>query len=142
MAVRLEKKTTETTETSIQQQPENEVAHVQKPGILLELAMYQNYNYRGTMFTKGTPYLFSKDEAIVLLSETDLGRPVWKRYKPLIVEQRRASAVVDATEFTADRDVVDDPIRRIEVTTNKIEIGNDEEIADILNADDSENITL
>ena len=105
--------------------------------MVLELDLYSNYNRGGVAYVKGKQYRFSRENALTLLSEQDLGRPVWKifRVKPV---QKAEEKVVDYTEAVIAP--VLEPIVGSEVP-NKIEIGDDSELAD-LNLNAPENVLI
>jgi len=102
--------------------------------MLLELALYTRYTRKKNTYIGGQVYRFKRADALQLLTEMDLGRPIWKQWrKPTPKKQTATSTVVDATAISIERIgepisglVPDDPAKRIDV-------GTDEEIADILN---------
>jgi len=122
----------------------------EKQTVMLELAFYKNYRRNNVPYTKGTVYKFSPEQALILLREQDAGRRIWKRVttlrvappKPIVAAERvNNRVVVDATAepVTVNKDEFGEPEKTEELPA--IELGNDEEIADILNeveGDDSE----
>ncbi len=123
-----------------------------KPGIMfLELAIYKRYSRKGTVYTNEYYYEFTEEQAAILLRETEpeTDRPIWRRYKPgrkAQVIQRIQTGEKEAFDATRDKvtelsapddDDDRDPDRNTETTKRRrfeeaIEIGNDEEISDIL----------
>lgn len=102
--------------------------------MLLELALYSRYTLKKNTYIGGQVYRFKRADAMQLLAEMDHGRPIWRQWrKPVAKKQTATTQVVDATAISVDRVgepptglVPDDPSKRIDV-------GTDEEIADILN---------
>jgi hypothetical protein len=105
--------------------------------VTLELELYQNYTIHGEVYTKGTPYRFLRADAMHLLAERDLNRPVWRIYRPAPVIREKVTEVVDATRRTVPTEFV----HGVPLETRRIEVGDDSEIADILTSDD-ENVTV
>lgn len=118
-----------------------EPAKLADDSVLLELALYTNYTYQGMTYTKGKAYRFKKSEAMKLISEMDLGRPLWRLFRP-IKPKPVEEVVVDATGITAISQPEPNP--GTPQSLRRIDVGTDEEIADILNRPDdgSENVTI
>lgn len=108
--------------------------------IVLELALYTNYTYKGFTYQKGKPYRFSRETAVDMLSEFDSGRPVWRVYNPPAPKTAPKVEVVDATAVEPVG-IIDDPVRE-EDPKRRIEVGSDDEIRDILNPADEGNVTI
>lgn len=104
----------------------------------LELALYKIYNRMGSRFEKGKVYQFTPEQAVILLGEQDAGRAIWKVFRKPLPEptpvQKIESNIVDATKLTVTESLSDDTMPALEA----IEIGNDEEIAEILAAAEDE----
>jgi len=124
------------------EQPKQE----EKETVLLELALYTNYNWHGTIFQKGKAYKFNKSDAINLLGQQDHAeRQIWKRYAPP-VRIRKKEEVLDATQVdmtASTEDAYPDGLKSVE-PKKRIEVGTDDEIADVLAevAKDPENVTV
>lgn len=103
--------------------------------MLLELALYSRYTRKRNTYIGGQVYKFKKADALQLLSETDTGRPIWKMYKkPVAKKQTATTTVMDATNVSIER--VGEPTNGLVPVTDtkkRIDVGNDDEIADILN---------
>jgi hypothetical protein len=103
----------------------------------LELVLYARY-YRGSaLYEREQAYRFTAEQAEILLAEVEdnTGRPVWKRYKPKPVVQQPNSGiknVVNAQNF----DVKHLADTEQQFTGQRINVGDDSEIADILGAED------
>jgi hypothetical protein len=115
--------------------------------VTLELALYTQYTWGGTTYEKGTAYKFKRDDAMLLLSEQDHGRPIWKQYNPPKPKQPARTMVVDSTEMRAvrTRTSLEEAanMRPGQNTGKRIDVGTDEEIADVLNQpDDSGDVTV
>lgn len=119
---------------------------VEVPGVILVLDLYNIYHRSGTRFEKFDSegnqkrYKFTPGQAIVLLDETDGGRAIWKRYRPEQTERiakaklAAKNAVYDQTHRTI-KEAEPDPFS-LPAERKAIEVGNDDEIADILNAEE------
>jgi hypothetical protein len=111
--------------------------------ITLVLALYKRYNFQGNYFESGVKYKFEPDVAVELLSHTDHGRAIWKRWhpappKPVAKKKVESDGSVDMSKMDL-KHVPDEPQNAFEDGKKKIlEVGNDEEIADILAAAKSE----
>jgi hypothetical protein len=73
-----------------------------------------------------------------LLAERDNNRPVWRIYRPAVVVKEKKYEIVDATRHSVP--VATEPIHGIPDPTHRIDVGDDAEIADILN--DEDNVTV
>jgi hypothetical protein len=105
--------------------------------MVLELDLYKSYTYRGTTYTAGKAYRFRLATAVDLLGEKDCGRSIWKRYRPVVVKP-----VVQVVTDSTNVEIVDadEPIHGTDPEDGKqkrIDIGDDSEIADILNSPDN-----
>jgi hypothetical protein len=101
------------------------------PNILLELALYNLYTRGGVTYEKGKAYRFDQNTAIMLMSEQDMGRPVWRQYVAPPQVRKRETEIVDQT-----RRVVEPPpaetAHAVEVSAPKrLDIGDDSELADL-----------
>lgn len=105
---------------------------------VLELAMYKLYTWGGYTYEKGKPYRFKNSDAMILLGEMDTGRPVWKIYRPPPVKQAPKNEIVDATMIAAPTPVDEfgQPLMSSDDPAKRIDVGSDDEIADILNRPD------
>jgi hypothetical protein len=99
---------------------------------VLELALYKNYTWGNVTYEKGKPYRFRNSDAMVLLAEHDTGRPIWRIYQKPKPRQAPRNEIVDATSVTATLPV-EEPMGL--KTEKRIDVGTDDEIADILNRD-------
>lgn len=107
--------------------------------IILELALYTNYTFRGIQFQKGVQYKFKREDALNLLSERDAERPVWKIYRPKLVKVERPK-IEDQTAIE-----VPPPAEPIPGTPPaRLDIGTEEELAEILadKGDAADNVTV
>lgn len=108
--------------------------------VALELAIYKRYiRVAGGQLYEGDKYYnFTPEQAAILLQETEdnTGRPIWRRYKvgqqKVIVVDPTNKAGIDATGDKIAADSRDQSELDAQGTT-RIEIGTDDEIADILN---------
>ncbi|PWT89298.1 MAG: hypothetical protein C5B54_09120 [Acidobacteria bacterium] len=111
--------------------------------VLFELALYTHYTWRGETYRKGDVYKFKRADAMVLLAEQDAGRPIWQVHRPKKVRAPKELVVQDATKV-----VVAPPQEPSFGSTperpKRIDVGDDTEIADILNRPDTEtgNVTV
>lgn len=96
--------------------------------VLLELALYTNYTWKGSTFEKGKAYRFKRVDAMQLLTETDFGRPVWKIYRAPVQKAAPKESIIDATSVEVQN--IAEPIHGIE--QKSISVGDDSEIQDIL----------
>ena len=104
---------------------------------VLELALYQIYTWQFNTYEKGKPYRFRNSDAMILLSEQDLGRPIWRLYRPPLKKQTPKAEIVDATQVVASLPVEEPMFGTLNKEQRRIEIGDDSEIADLLPKDDS-----
>jgi hypothetical protein len=110
--------------------------------IVLELTMYVNYTWNGETYHAGTPYRFKRDDAMILMSEQDHERPIWRIYQPPKIKKAQRAPEVDSTEVKAVRtrqSLEEAGFRDTRKGTNtgkRIDVGTDEEIADILDRPD------
>jgi hypothetical protein len=102
--------------------------------IVLELQLYTTYNYHGVIFEKSKPYRFKREDAMNLLSEMDSNRQVWKMYRPAAKKAEVVPVVQDKTKM----DIPDEVTELGENQPRRNEIGDDSEIADILDKVNSE----
>lgn len=100
--------------------------------VLLESALYKNYNWRGTLYEKGKAYKFTRQTAITLLGEQDNGRNIWKLYRAPKPKAAPKNLVVDVTSVNMDQDL--DPIHGVVAT--RINIGDESEISDVVGGGD------
>lgn len=113
------------------------IAPTSENEVYLELSFYERYTKGGRTYEKGTAYKFTKDQAITLLSEQDGARSIWRRYRPGDDEEVQ---VVKVTPKKKVEDATQEAVKpaasnEMETTANPpkaIEIGNEEEIADLL----------
>ena len=106
---------------------------------VLELALYKIYTWGPNTYEKGKPYRFKNSDAMILLAEHDLDRPVWKIYKPERPKQVVKPEIVDATMIAApiQVDSLGEPLTPVgKLPPKRIDVGTDNEIADILNRPD------
>jgi hypothetical protein len=130
--------TQDTPETSKQSKVADEV--------LLVLHLYKRYLRHGTLYEKFASdgrqnvYKFTKEQAVVLLAEQDEGRSIWRRYR----EQTVRHIEKPKPQMPTGPHIKDATKNKVEVTeqedvlpgATRIEIGNDDEIDSILNAED------
>jgi len=111
---------------------------------ILELALYKIYTWGANTYEQGKPYRFKNADAMQLMSEQDLGRPVWKIYRPVKVREVQKVEVMDATSVTASLPVEDPTVLRPDPKAKRIDVGSDDEIQDILKnvGDDSGDVTV
>jgi hypothetical protein len=107
--------------------------------IILTPALYERYLRADVLYEKDQPYRFTVEQAATLLAEQDTDRPLWKRWSdPAKVRQQEfvesAPVVKDMTAST----VKELPDAEDGSTAKVINVGDDSEIADILNATDTE----
>jgi hypothetical protein len=111
---------------------------------VLELSLYAKYTWGNVTYEKGKPYRFKNSDAMILMGELDHGRPIWRVYQPPVQRQAPRNEVVDATMISAPVPV-DEFGQSVgpRMPPKRIEVGDDSEIADILNPpDDNENVTV
>lgn len=109
--------------------------------VLLELALYSNYTWQGESYEKGKAYRFRQADAMALLGKEDFGRPVWRVYHPPVKKLEAQNLVVDATSIASQPEA--EPIHGVAPPKPKrIDVGTDEEIADVLNRPDSGDVTV
>jgi hypothetical protein len=117
-------------------QPADDTLPIPDDTVLLELAMYTNYTWGGNTYEQGQAYRFKRSEAMILLSEHDLGRAIWQIHRPARPKQTPKNLVVDATEVTAIRTRQSiEQVLKGTPTQKRIDVGTDDEIADILARD-------
>lgn len=112
---------------------------------VLELALYKIYTWGDTTYEKGKPYRFRNADALRLLAEQDLGRPVWKIYQPPRKKEAPKNEIVDATSVSVgpEQDEFGDQTAPIPLPEKRIDVGSDDEIEDILNRPDgNEDVTV
>ena len=100
---------------------------------VLELALYKKYTWQGFTYEANKPYRFKNTDAMMLLNEQDLGRPVWRIYRPPVARRQTKAEIVDATDVQVAPPVDEFGVVKIDSPNKRIDIGNDDEIADILN---------
>jgi hypothetical protein len=105
------------------------------PTLTLTLNMYKNYSRNGVQYKAGVQYKFKRDSAMVLLEETDAGRPVWKIWRAPVVRKATATQV-DQSAVEIQPIVESDPVVADAVAAKKIEIGGEDEIEDLLSRPD------
>jgi hypothetical protein len=130
-------------ESEPEPEPKDPKGPREEPTILLELALYQHYRMNDVNYDKGIPYRFRTIEALQLLGVTDFSRPVWRLYQPPAQSRKKTPAelIKDATEVRLPEQV--EPIHGVDSSTRRIDVGTDDEIADILNRpDDAGNVTV
>lgn len=104
---------------------------------VLELSLYTKYTWGNVTYEKGKPYRFKNSDAMVLLGERDTDRPIWKMYHAPAAKRAPRNEVVDATMINAPVPVDEFGQSVMSLPASKrIEIGDDSEIADILNQQD------
>jgi len=112
---------------------------------VLELALYKIYTWGGVTYEGGKPYRFNNIDAMRLLAEQDMERPVWKIHQPAKPKQAPKNEIVDATRNRVTNPV-DELVETIPATIpspKRIDVGNDSEIADILaKTEDSGDVTV
>lgn len=116
---------------------------------MLELALYKIYTWGAMTYEAGKPYRFRNADAMILLAEQDLGRPIWKLWRKPVPKAAPKNEPVDVTMVHAPI-----PVNELgEVSTapvgapadKRIDVGDDSEIADILQKDrpdSSEDVTV
>lgn len=107
--------------------------------VILELALYTHYTWGGVTYEKGTAYRFTQDDALTLLGEEDHGRPIWRKYTPPKPKRQPQMPIVESTEVRAVRtrqSLEDAANTRTPPVGKRIDVGTDEEIADVLNRPD------
>lgn len=112
---------------------------------VLELALYKLYTWQGQTYEKGKPYRFKNNDAMILLGEHDTGRPVWRIYKPPTERKAPRNEIVDATRVQAQlpTDEFGAVLATPDRVNKRIDVGTDDEIADILNRpDDGGDVTV
>lgn len=112
--------------------------------VVLDLAVYERYNRLGELYEKGVGYVFSQEQANVLLAEqeADSGSPVWKIYvskKAAEVERApREPEPVDKTRAVVE--VLES--EEMPGKTRRIDIGDDSEIEELLGNADDDTVTV
>lgn len=113
---------------------------------VLELALYKIYTWGNITYEQGKPYRFKNSDAMILLSERDFDRPIWKIHKPQRPKQAPRNDVVDATMISAPVPVDEfgaSVLGAPDKEKKRIDVGTDDEIADILTRpDDSGDVTV
>jgi hypothetical protein len=121
------------TERQVETRPPSDTA-------VLELALYKKYTWGTTTYEAGKPYRFRHQDAMVLLSEQDTGRPIWRLYTPERPKVVPSNEPQDKTWVQALP-----PVENLSVTpppAKRIEIGDDSEIADILQTTSEGDVTV
>jgi len=103
--------------------------------LTLVLVLYKNYTRDGQAYKQGVQYKFMREDAMVLLDEQDAGRPVWRIYRVPVV-RKTESTHVDATNRQVRPVIEGDPVVAAASAAKRIEVGSEDEIADILNQPD------
>lgn len=110
--------------------------------VTLELALYTHYTWGGVAYEKGVGYRFAQADAMALLGEMDHGRPIWRQYVAPRKKVAAAMPIVDSTEVRAVRSrlSMEEAALRSggKAVGKRIEVGTDEEIADVLNRPDAD----
>lgn len=111
--------------------------------VLLELTMYNHYTWGGVTYERGTAYKFRRDDAMLLMSEMDHGRPIWRQFRPIKPKGQPRMPIVDSTEVKAvrTRTSLEEASHLGTNTGKRIEVGTDDEIADILNVPDDSDLS-
>jgi hypothetical protein len=105
--------------------------------VALELAIYKRYTRAGKLYTDEQYYLFTTEQAEVLLQELEdhTGRPLWKRYRPKKTERQIEHEAGRKVAFDASKDGVRPMSRDAEeleaMNRGVIEIGEESELSDI-----------
>ncbi len=115
----------------------SEKAEIAKPStVVLELVKLSRYVRQDILYEKGIPYRFTTEQAAVLFEEMDevTGVPLWKHYKSpaqkMVVQREMVPAdmtgkAVDAPDMSGGEG-------------KRLEIGDDSEIAELLQGGDAE----
>jgi len=114
---------------------QTETKPVERKMELLELVAYKRYHRGGHLYTDDNAYSFTLEQAEILLEEIDeqTQRPIWRRYKPKTQAMVQAQAQIAGTKPTIN--AVSDDVKALAVSEERqgrIDVGSDEEIADIL----------
>lgn len=111
--------------------------------VILELALYKIYTWRGIRYEEGKPYRFKASDAMILLAEHDVGRPVWRLYRPEKPKVAPKKEIVDATAVHVPLPI-EDPLVLTDANApqKRIDIGDESEIADIVGQVDDGNVTV
>ena len=104
-----------------------------RPTMELELSLYTNLTV-GTgshtiTYEKGKVYKFDREVALQLLQDADAGRPVWKQHRKF-VPRLQQTGPIDVTHVKMQAD--QEPIHGVDTSKNRIDIGDDSEIEDII----------
>ena len=125
------------------------------PYVLLELKLYKRYFRqtvpgKGTMYEKGTAtepivYKFTREQATILLMENDGGRAIWKKYRPVVArpkpqpeKPKELGANVKFKDMTAAT-ITEATYETVEPTITRLDLGSDEDIADVLESINNQN---
>jgi len=109
--------------------------------VKLELAFYKRYHRGGHLYDSDSIYEFTPEQADILLSEVEDGtdRPIWRKYRPKPTPQQVRINEENRRVVTATTDKIEE-IEEAGRTEGRIDIGSDEEIAEILGAAGNETI--
>ena len=107
------------------------------PTTVLELSFYKKYTWQGHTYEGGQPYRFRNEDAMLLLAEQDYGRQVWRVYRAPLNQRKQQAAneppvIMDATGVSVPPVVDEWGIVSVPKDKRRIDVGNDDEIADIL----------
>jgi hypothetical protein len=115
--------------------------------LMLELALYKRYHWKGALYEAGVIYKVSREQAVEMLQEEDSGRPIWKVHRKVEKESTRPKlkldedGAVDLSKFDLDKpDTL--PLGEEHKKPKRIDIGNDDEIADLLVEKTGEDTTI
>lgn len=109
---------------------------------LLQLRFIKRYNRHGVIYESGVVYRFTEKQAVVLLAEAIDGKSVWKVWRPEakkpvvvkkpVIAENQVTIKDETGRQLAENEAFDDPTQ----STQRIDIGNDEEVEAILNTGD------
>lgn len=129
------------TKTSEASQPK------QADGVILTLAMHKNYSMQGHLYKGGEGYLFARADAMRLLKEQDMGRPVWKQWVRPAPPPSEAPVVRDAMQVSVPIPIEEGGQLPQVAPGKAINVGDNSELSDIPgltnpDADDPGNVTI
>lgn len=106
--------------------------------VVLELAIYVRYMRADELYEKGQAYRFTKEQADVLLRESDEvnGMPIWRMHRPKNPQRVMVEREVGPKDMTT-ADLKPLPVAEV-AQTKGIHIGDDSELEGILPAGDED----
>ena len=109
---------------ALEKKPEN-------TDVTLALAFYSRYARGGELYESTKAYTFTLKQAAILLEEEDGGRPIWKKYHPVV---RRVSPMFASPQVMNAKAANIQPVPSVDYAVTPdgaMEIGTEAELAEL-----------